>query len=69
MLENILHKYFDLPEDWNCNYEKEKEIWHKSYDRLIALLYSLESLGVLKADRICDSLDMISNMEDVDDEL
>ena len=64
MLENILIKYFDLPEDWNEDYDYENIIWNKSYGKLIDLLYKLEALGVLNADRICDSLDIISNMEE-----
>ena len=64
MLENILINYFGLPEDWNDDYDYEKIIWNESYNKLIDLLYKLEALGVLKADRICDSLDMISNMEE-----
>lgn len=64
MLENILIDYFDLPEDWNDDYEKEKDIWNKSYSKLISLIYKLDELGVLKADKICDSLDIINNMEE-----
>lgn len=64
MLENILIKYFDLPEDWNEDYDYAKVIWDASYNKLIDLLCKLETLGVLNADRICDSLDMISNMEE-----
>lgn len=64
MLENILHDYFNLPEDWNDDYEKEKNIWNKSYSKLISLIYKLDELGVLSADKICDSLDIINNMEE-----
>ena len=67
MLELILIKYFDLPQDWNDDYEKEKDIWNKSYSKLVNLIYDLEDLGVLylnESNKIIDCLDMISNMEE-----
>lgn len=61
MLENILHKYFGLSEDWNDTYEKE-ENWNNAYNKLIDLIYDLEDLGVLpNNNRIVDELDRIDN--------
>ena len=66
MLENILIKYFGLVEDWNDIYEKEKENWYNSYDKLVQLIYDLDNLGVLngKANEIIDELDSICNEND-----
>lgn len=65
MLEIILHKYFDLPEDWNDEYEKEQENWNKSYSKLVELIYDLGNLGVLPPnERIVDELDKIYNEEE-----
>lgn len=65
MLENILHKYFDLAEDWNDNFEDEEKLWNESYDKLIKLLYDLNNLGVLKnVNEIIDELDEIHNESD-----
>ena len=47
MLENILHDYFDLPEDWNDNAHDEAENWYKAYDKLIKLIYALDKMGVM----------------------
>ncbi len=70
MLENILIKYFGLVEDWNDIYEKEKENWYNSYDKLVQLIYDLDNLGVLngKANEIIDELDSICNENDEDEE-
>lgn len=66
MLENILIKYFGLTEDWNDIYEKEKENWYNSYDKLVQLIYDLDELGVLngKSSEIIDKLDDIDNEEE-----
>lgn len=65
MLENILHKYFGLQEDWNDIYEKEKENWYNSYNKLISLIYDLGDLGILdNTNIIVDKLDVINNIEE-----
>ena len=66
MLENILIKYFDLPEDWNEDYDYAKVIWDESYNKLIDLLCDLDKLGVLNvnANKIVDKLDEIHNIEE-----
>jgi hypothetical protein len=65
MLEIILHDYFGLQEDWNDIYEKEKENWYNSYNKLISLIYDLGELGVLEnANIIVDKLDIINNIEE-----
>lgn len=66
MLENILIKYFGLAEDWNDIYEKEKENWYNSYNKLVQLIYDLDELGVLngKSNEIIDELDSICNEGD-----
>ena len=46
MLEIILQKYFNLPDDWNDDYEKQDTIWYKSYNQLIQLIYDLNELFV-----------------------
>lgn len=62
MLENILIKYFDLPQNWNDDYEKQETIWNKSYNKLVELIYDLDKLGVLPThNRIVDELDEIHN--------
>ena len=63
MLENILIEYFGLAEDWNDIYEKEKENWHNSYDKLVQLIYDLDELGVLngKSSEIIDKLEGIND--------
>jgi len=64
MLEIILQKYFNLKEDWNDDYETERDIWLKSYDKLIDLIYDLEDLGVIEnANKIVDKLDKIDSLE------
>ena len=64
MLENILHDYFELPEDWNDDYTYENAIWNESYDKLIDLVYALGELGVLESGKVIDKLDEIHNMEE-----
>lgn len=66
MLENILIEYFGLTEGWNDIYEKEKENWNNSYDKLVQLIYDLDELGVLdgKSSEIIDKLDDINNEEE-----
>ena len=65
MLENILIKYFDLPQDWNDDYKKQETIWNKSYNKLVELIYELDELGVLpNNNRIVDELDKIHNEEE-----
>ena len=64
MLENILIKYFDLPEYWNEDYDYENTIWNESYGKLIDLLCDLDELGVLNVNKIVDKLDKIYNMEE-----
>lgn len=66
MLENILIEYFGLTEGWNDIYEKEKENWNNSYDKLVQLIYDLDELGVLdgKSSKIIDKLDDINNEEE-----
>lgn len=68
MLERILIKYFDLEEDWNDNYETEKDKWYKSYDKLINLVYDLGELGVLDRDSniIVDRIDEIDKVNEED---
>lgn len=63
MLENILHKYFGLDENWNDDYEKERANWNKSYQELVDLIYDLEELGVLNGDKVVDKLDIIDSEE------
>ena len=61
MLENILHKYFGLSENWNYIYEKE-ENWNNAYNKLIDLIYDLKELGVLdSANSVIDKLDKIDS--------
>lgn len=71
MLENILIKYFGLAENWNDIYEKEKEKWYNSYDKLVQLIYDLDNLGVLngKANEIIDELDSICNEDNEEEEI
>lgn len=64
MLENILIRYFGLSENWNDESEKAQLYWNASYSKLIGLLYKLEELGVLSADKICDCLDIINESEE-----
>lgn len=65
MLENILNDYFGLREDWNDVYEKQKENWYNSYNKLISLIYDLGELGVLdNTNTIVDKLDVINNIEE-----
>ena len=65
MLENILSDYFGLQEDWNDIYEKKKENWYNSYNKLISLIYELGELRVLdNANIIVDKLDIINNIEE-----
>lgn len=62
MLENILIKYFNLPEDWNDNYNGEAERWYTAYDKLVALIRDLDELGVIeRGDRVVDKLDKIDS--------
>lgn len=70
MLETILQKYFNLPEDWNDDYEKQDSIWYKSYNQLIQLIYDLDELVGLDT-KIIDKLDVICNEDDFeyDDEI
>lgn len=70
MLETILQKYFNLPEDWNDDYEKQDSIWYKSYNQLIQLIYDLDELCGLDT-KIIDKLDEICNEDDFeyDDEI
>ena len=63
MLENILHKYFGLDENWNDDYEKERINWNKSYQELVDLIYDLDELGVLNGDKVVDKLDIIDSEE------
>lgn len=71
MLENILIKYFGLEENWNDIYEKEKEKWYNSYDKLVQLIYDLDNLGVLngKSNEIIDELDSICNEDNEEEEI
>lgn len=63
MLENILHKYFGLEEDWNDEYEKQEENWNKAYNKLVQCIYDLGDLGVLPTnERIVDELDKIHSI-------
>lgn len=65
MLEIILNDYFGLREDWNDIYEKQKENWYNSYNKLINLIYDLGELGVLdNTNIIVDKLDIINNIEE-----
>lgn len=65
MLENILIKYFDLPQDWNEDYTYQNALWNESYNKLVELIYDLDKLGVLPThNRIVDELDEIHNMEE-----
>ena len=64
MLENILHEYFGLQEDWNDEYSKQVDNWNNSYTNLIKLIYDLDKLGVLdNSNKIIDKLDKIDTME------
>ena len=64
MLENILHEYFGLQEDWNDEYSKQVENWNNSYTKLVKLIYDLNKLGVLdNSNKIIDKLDKIDTME------
>ena len=64
MLENILHDYFGLQENWNDEYSKQAENWYNAYDKLVKLIYALDELGVLEhANKIVDKLDKIDSME------
>ena len=55
MLEIILQKYFNLPDDWNDDYEKQDTIWYKSYNQLIQVIYDLNELCGLDT-KIIDKL-------------
>ena len=62
MLENISIKYFNLPEDWNDDYNGEAERWYAAYDKLVALIRDLDELGVIeRGDRVVDKLDKIDS--------
>ena len=64
MLENILHEYFGLQEDWNDEYSKQVDNWNNSYTNLVKLIYDLDKLGVLdNSNKIIDKLDKIDTME------
>lgn len=64
MLEIILQKYFNLKEDWNDDYETERDIWLKSYEKLIELIEDLYELGVIDdKEEIIDKLDEIDSLE------
>jgi hypothetical protein len=64
MLENILHDYFGLQENWNDEYSKQAENWYNAYDKLVKLIYELDKLGVIdNSNKVVDKLDKIDSME------
>jgi hypothetical protein len=64
MLENILHDYFNLPEDWNDNYERKNENWYKAYDKLIQLVYDLGKMGALNSHKVISYIDEVDSKEE-----